>query len=502
MSAPFTSTATALTRTSLWFVAAATVALLLADIEIIAAEPWFELGRIGLGLLTPDFFATESLLDALLNTLAFALVGVFIANCAGFLLALCFQWRVVRYFCAFIRAIHELFWALLFLQLFGLSTLTGLLAIAIPYSGIFARVYAEILEECDQSPVQALPAGSDRISTFLYTRLPLAFRHLKTYSLYRLECGIRSSAVLGFIGLPTLGFHLETAFSQGLYSEASALLYLFFAVIALLRYWMKLRLLPVYLLAAWLWLPTDSGFSWPLLVRFFGEDIVPAPVRQSGLGDTAALQALADWCWQLLSQQAATGALNTLVLSLLALVASGVLALLFLPLVSRLFLGRAGRSVGHVGLVIFRSTPELILAFVATLIVGPSMLPAIFALSLHNGAIIGYLIGQFSNSLSLREDAPRGLNLYGFEVLPRVYRQFLAFLFYRWEVIMRETAILGILGIHTLGFYIDTAFEDLRFDRALFLILLTAALNLLADSVSRRIRSGMHLNDLKQQASC
>ena len=98
-----------------------------------------------------------------------------------------------------------------------------------------------------------------------------------------------------------------------------------------------------------------------------------------------------------------------------------------------------------------RSTPEFILAYVLLQLWGPSMLPAIVALSLHNGAIIGHLIGRFSDEVRLRPDSPRGLNLYGFDIVPRVYGQFLAFLFYRWEVIMRETAILGILGIATLG---------------------------------------------------
>ena len=66
-------------------------------------------------------------------------------------------------------------------------------------------------------------------------------------------------------------------------------------------------------------------------------------------------------------------------------------------------------------------------------------------------------------------------------------------LFYRWEVIFRETAILGILGIATLGFYIDSAIQDIRFDRALVLILITGLINLLIDAASRRIRAGLRL---------
>ena len=58
---------------------------------------------------------------------------------------------------------------------------------------------------------------------------------------------------------------------------------------------------------------------------------------------------------------------------------------------------------------------------------------------------------------------------------------------------MRETAILGILGIATLGFYIDSAFADLRYDKAMVLIFLTAGMNLGVDVLSRTIRSRLRL---------
>ena len=58
---------------------------------------------------------------------------------------------------------------------------------------------------------------------------------------------------------------------------------------------------------------------------------------------------------------------------------------------------------------------------------------------------------------------------------------------------MRETAILGILGIATLGFHIDSAFADLRFDRAMVLILITAMLNIGVDVLSRTIRTRLRL---------
>jgi phosphonate transport system permease protein len=84
--------------------------------------------------------------------------------------------------------------------------------------------------------------------------------------------------------------------------------------------------------------------------------------------------------------------------------------------------------------------------------------------------------------------------------LPRVYGQFLAFLFYRWEVIMRETAILGILGIATLGFYVDSSLADIRLDRVMFLIVIMVIFNVTVDALSRHIRGRLRLSTQAGQA--
>jgi phosphonate transport system permease protein len=221
---------------------------------------------------------------------------------------------------------------------------------------------------------------------------------------------------------------------------------------------------------------------------------VPAPLRDHDLALTQTWSSFADWLQMLLIDQALPGIIATLLLTQIALVCTGFLTLALFPLISDKFFGKLGRTIGQLLLIVLRSTPEFILAYIFLQLWGPSMLPAIVALSLHNGAIIAHLIGRYSQSLVLRADSPKGFNLYGYEILPRVYGQFLAFLFYRWEVIMRETAILGILGIATLGFFIDSAMADIRLDRAILLILITAILNIFIDSLSRYFRSHLRLS--------
>lgn len=486
-------------KVSLGFIGIAIFCLIFADLTISTLDPWTEMQRMASGLISPDFFAVANIGSVLIQTIAFALCGVALGACSGFFLAQVFHIGPIRWACAFVRAIHELFWALILLQILGLSPLTGVLAIAIPYAGICAKVYAETLEESQPAVLQVLPVGSGNVSSFFYARLPDVWVHIKNYTGYRFECGLRSSAVLGFVGLPTLGFYLETAFSEGNYSEAAALLILFYILIASLRYWLRPRLLPFYLLAAPFLLGSGSTINFSNILRFFSSDIVPAPLRNGNLGEADTWGNFADWLHLLLVDQALPGIIATVLLTQIALVATGVLALALFPLISEKFFGRVGRSIGHVFLVVMRSTPEFILAYIFLQLWGPSMLPAIVALSLHNGAIIAHLLGRYSNELNLRADSPKGLNLYGYEVLPRLYGQFLAFLFYRWEVIMRETAILGILGIATLGFFVDSALADIRLDRVILLIVITAILNIGVDSLSRLIRSRLRLGNQVEQ---
>lgn len=320
---------------------------------------------------------------------------------------------------------------------------------------------------------------------------------MATYTSYRFECAIRSSAILGFVGLPTIGFHLETMLSEGNYSEAAALFYALLLLIATLRFWLQKRLLPLYLICAFYYLPPQAQTSWQLVKRFISEDIVPAPLRGQANLNAEGLGAFGQWFNQLWQHQIWPGLINTMLLGQIVLVFTGLLALLLFPLNSPLFF-RGWRGFGDAILILLRTLPEYLLAFLGLLIFGPSMVPAILALGIHNGAIIGHLVGRHTDELTLRADVGTGLNLYFYEVLPRIYRQFLAFLFYRWEVILRETAILGILGIATLGFYIDSAFEEFRFDRALILILASAMLNIGVDNFARWLRQRLHLKSMPE----
>jgi phosphonate transport system permease protein len=484
-------------NTSLLFLISALICLAVADIAVTALNPWGEMIRLMRGILHPDVLSIEAW--SVVWTVAFAVVGVAIGAASGFLLAVAFpHFAAVRATALVLRSIHELFWALLLIQVFGLGPATGVLAIAIPYAGIFAKVFAEIIEETDLSAEKVLPAGSSAISAFAFARLPEVAERFKTYTLYRLECGLRSTLVLGFVGLPTVGFHLEGYFKQGKYAEAATLLAVFYVLIGTRRLWARPATVPFLVIGSLLLLPEGigGGSSVANLVRFVTHDIIPAPLRSGELGSPATWGAFAGWLQPIVWNKVLPGAWNTVVLAQIALVGMGLLALLLFPLVSRLFMGPIGQPAGRMLLVVVRSTPEYMLAYVLLQLLGPSMLPAIIALAVHNGAIVGYLMGRHADALDYRADAPKGLNLYAYDTAPRLYGQFLAYCLYRWEIIVRESAIFGILGVATLGYYVDAAISELRFDVAVVLILATVGLCGVIDALSRRLRKALRISTL------
>ncbi|MDR7271429.1 phosphonate transport system permease protein [Pelomonas saccharophila] len=140
--------------------------------------------------------------------------------------------RAVRALLVLLRSIPELVWALVFVRVVGLGPTAGVLAIAIAYGGMLGKVYAEILESADAAPTQALlRCGSGRLQALLFGALPSCLPELLSYTVYRWECAVRSSVVLGFVGAGGLGQQLDNASKMFAGNEVSAILLVFIALV-------------------------------------------------------------------------------------------------------------------------------------------------------------------------------------------------------------------------------------------------------------------------------
>jgi phosphonate transport system permease protein len=129
-------------------------------------------------------------------------------------------------------------WALLFLCAFGLTPLSAVLAIALPYSGTLAKIVSEMLEEAPRDSALLLKqSGASALHSVLLGLVPRVIPDIVSYSLYRFECSLRAAAVMGFIGIETLGLHLHHSFEVSHYHEVWTYLLVLLLMVALLDRW-------------------------------------------------------------------------------------------------------------------------------------------------------------------------------------------------------------------------------------------------------------------------
>ena len=139
----------------------------------------------------------------------------------------------VRWVLVLLRSVPELVWALLFVRVVGLGPTAGVLAIALTYCGMLAKVYAEILESSDFHATDSLLAnGAGRLPALLYGALPDAAAELVSYTIYRWECAIRGSAIMGFVGAGGLGQRMDESTKMMAGGEVATMLLMFVLLVA------------------------------------------------------------------------------------------------------------------------------------------------------------------------------------------------------------------------------------------------------------------------------
>lgn len=139
---------------------------------------------------------------------------------------------------AFLRSIHEILWAVLFLAAMGISDLAAVVAIALPFGGTLAKLFSELVDEAPRDAAIALRGlGAGDLQVFWFALVPRALPDLIGYAFYRMECALRSSAVLGFFGFPTLGLEIRQSFAASHHREVWTFLYLLLALVVAVDLW-------------------------------------------------------------------------------------------------------------------------------------------------------------------------------------------------------------------------------------------------------------------------
>jgi phosphonate transport system permease protein len=457
-------------------------------------------------------------------------------------------WVVVRAVLAIPRAIHELIWGLFFVNIFGLDPLVAVLAIAIPFGAITAKVFSEILDETPRPPLMALlNSGVVPLHAFSYSLIPQAFLNLLSYAFYRFECSIRSAAVLGIIGAGGLGYQIFLSLQSLRYEQVWTLLIALLVLSGVTDFWsamlrrrlgapsrldlnvlnlterkkplsqgdpvVKASLLGgiVLLIFSFWYVQADFSKLWAPRTA----ELLAGMVRDIFPPDSSQLS------------QLFTLSLQTLAMSILAMAGAALGGIVFSFPAAHNFLLPGGiftlgqstesqeqpnnpkskiqnlKSFGWGTVVLVftrflllfaRAVPEPIWALLFLFVLFPGILPGAIALGLHNFGILGRLMAEVIENLderplrSLKALGATRPQVFLYGVLPLTLPRFIAYILYRWEVCIRATVIVGLVGAGGLGRLLTEQLSSFDYKGMLTTLIVFLGLTFLVDLISASVR--------------
>lgn len=468
--------------------------------------------------ISPDFL--RATLAASVTTLAFGVLGTLLSVVIGVVVAPVMSqtlWAsaavsgpgralragglaLSRLTMALPRGVHEAVWGLLLISVLGRDPLVGVIAIAIPFGAITAKVYAELLDEADHEPYELLRAGgASRTSALCYGLLPALLPSATSYAFYRFECSIRSAVILGMIGAGGLGLQLTLAFQGLQYAQMWTCIGALLVLGALIdhwgaflrrgdgrRRWQLSGVLALVLAVASVW------HLAPDLSRWFSPRTTQSLAR---LVDNMVPPSLPGGWSQLVSRS-----VETLQMSIVAISIASVLGLLVALLAARGGITPARRALGWVArfvLLLTRAVPPPVWALLVLFVVFPGPLPGAIALGVYTFGILGRLFAEVVEELdqrpreALAELGAPPLASFAYASVPAAAGQFIAYSLYRWEVTARETVIVGVVGAGGLGRLLEQQRSGFNYPAMTTTILALIAVCLLVDVFSIAVRSSL-----------
>jgi phosphonate transport system permease protein len=156
---------------------------------------------------------------------------------------------------------------------------------------------------------------------------------------------------------------------------------------------------------------------------------------------------------------------------------------------------RVTYALARVVIVVSRSVDTLIWALVFIIVVGPGSLAGMLAVAMRS---VGFLAKLFAEAI---EEIDRGqveavsatgagrLQTLLYAIVPQVKPAFLGVSIYRWDINIRESTVLGLVGAGGIGFTLNEAILGLEWARVGLIIVVVLAVVLVSEAVSALARA-------------
>jgi phosphonate ABC transporter permease subunit PhnE len=143
---------------------------------------------------------------------------------------------------------------------------------------------------------------------------------------------------------------------------------------------------------------------------------------------------------------------------------------------------------------IVRSIEPLIWALVGVIWIGPGPFSGFIALTIHSVAALGKLYSEAIESINpgpieaLQATGANRLQTIVYAVIPQVLPPFISFTIYRWDINVRMSTVIGLVGGGGIGFLLIQWIRQFQYDAAGIAVWLIAITVAILDYVSAEIR--------------
>ena len=200
-----------------------------------------------------------------------------------------------------------------------------------------------------------------------------------------------------------------------------------------------------------------------------------------------------DWAWYpKVVHEALVETLHTATLgTILAVVLGSLVALMAAPNVTR---SAVLNLVARFILVATRSVHAMVWALFFVAVFGPGALAGMLAIAVHSIGFTGKFLSEAIEevrpgpieALTAAGAPPLAILLKGY--WPQVKPAFFAIAVFRWDINVRESAVLGLVGGGGLGMALDTALSNLYWDQAGLVLFVIFAVVIVTEIATAWIR--------------
>ena len=438
---------------------------------------------------------------------------------------------VGRFITVFTRAIPDVVFAMVFILVFSIGALPGILAIGLHSIGMISKLFADAIEQIDEGPRLAIRAsGGTKAQEFIGGVLPQVLPSWIATVLHRNDINLRGSVILGYVGVVGLGLEMSHAFKSLNYSLGVGIAIVMFILCVAME--LVSGAIRKVLLGhtpdtsrstakratarratrAAAPLTAHSRRPWTMArVRnlAWGWGAVAAAVAGVWVCDIKWSDLLEVWpklpaimaqfwppnfgSYDFATMASAMG--KTLAIALAAVILSLVFSLVLGSFAARnVAPNDSVRTGSRLALVMVRGVPEIILAILLIVITGLGSQAGIIALAFAGVGLLGKLIAdsleevQTGPQKALTATGATRFQTYVSATLPQGARAIIGHSFYLLDSNIRAATVLGIVGGGGIGYYLLNAGQGSNYQLVSSIVLMILVTGLAVEGIAMWVR--------------